>query len=35
MYLSNAQMCNPNIALEDFELEAITLFTQKTSARMQ
>ena len=35
MYFSNAQMVNSNISLEDFELEAITLFTQPTSARMQ
>jgi hypothetical protein len=35
MYLSQAQMMNPQIALEDFELEAITLFTQQTSSRMQ
>jgi hypothetical protein len=35
MYLSAAQMTNPAIALEDFELEGLVLFTQPTSARLE
>lgn len=35
MYLSQQQMTNPAIALEDFELEALILFTQPTSQRLQ
>lgn len=35
IYLDNEQMFVPNIAFEDFQLEAMTLYTQPTSQRME
>jgi hypothetical protein len=35
LYMSQAQLTNPSIALSDFELEGMILYTCKTSSRMQ
>jgi hypothetical protein len=35
MYMSAAQMTNPNISLSDFVLEGLILYTQPTSARLE
>lgn len=35
IYLSNAEMLNYNIATSDFQLHAMTFYTQRTAARLQ
>lgn len=35
LYFSDEQMTNPSIAFSDFQLEAMTLYTQATTARLQ